>query len=149
MAQLVGFDALDWFLRTYVPIWLDAIGAGAAATTLRTSKPIADEVAFNAARTTALGAIATAWAGGKALAGPKFPDAVAYFEGKGIATRIGFDVLDRAVGDAKIQRDPLAPPAALHAWRRACLLVLASGGTQAMDTLGVALDAEISKVTLG
>jgi len=149
MAVLVGFDALDWFLRTYVPIWLDAIGASGAAATLRTSKPIADEAAFTAARTTALGAINTVWAGGKAVAGAKFPDAVAYFEGKGIATRIGFDVLDRAVADAKVARDPIAPPAALHAWRRACLLVLASGGTQAMDTLGAALDAELARVTLG
>lgn len=146
---LVGFDALDWFLRTYVPLWLDAIGARGAATTLRTAKPIADEVAFTTARTTALGAITTAWAGGKAVAGPKFPDAAAYFEGKGVATRIGFDVLDKAVADAKVARDPLAPPAALHAWRRACLLVLASGGTEAMDALGAALDAEIAKVRLG
>lgn len=149
MAALVGFDALDWFLRVYCPLWLDAIGARQAATDVRALKPIVDEAGFNTARAMVLGAINTAWGSGKALAGPKFPDAVAYFGEKGIATRIGFDVLDRAVADAKIQRDPLAPPAALHAWRRACLLVLASGGTQAMDTLGVALDAEIAKVTLG
>lgn len=149
MAALVGFNALDWILRTYVPIWLDAIGARAAATSLRASKPIADEAGFLAARAAAVQAITLAWEGAKVQAVEKVADAESYYSGKGMAPRLGFDAIERNLAAARIARDPASTAASIVAWRRASLLVLLSGGTQAMDALGASLDAEAAKVTLG
>lgn len=146
---LVGFEALDWFLRTYCPLWLDAIGARAAATDVRALKPIVDETGFNTARAMVLGAINAAWEGTKALAGPKMIDVAAHYQSKGVAIRGGFESMERAMDAAKIARVANAPPAALIAWRRASLLVAASGGTQALDSLAMSVALESGKVQLG
>lgn len=149
MAALVGYDALDWFLRVYCPLWLDAIGAVKTAADVRALPRIADEAAFSSARLAVLGAISTAWNGQKEIAGAKFADALAYYAEKGIDARRGFEALEKAAADAKVARDPKAPPAGLFAWRKAALLVLHSGGTQALDSLSAAARAELAKVTLG
>jgi hypothetical protein len=101
-----SYMALDWLVRTYMPVWLDLAGLTAEAAALRDLRRIVDLVAVEAAgpvvrdaREKAAAARAAAWAAARDAAGDAARDAARDAAGAA-AQDTAWDAARAAAGDA-------------------------------------------------